>query len=99
MYDNGAELQPVDHPRASPIQCCHEPTQVVSNRVGWYATPYAEEMTMSPNNSQHVEDFPDAPNEPDQSSVSEVVAKSFRPRKRLVEGDRNKGDRNKDGND
>ena len=65
LYENGAELQPVDHPKASPIRVAMNrlrlcPTELAG--VPASTPPSAEE---SPNNSQQVEDFPDPPKEPD----------------------------------
>ena len=90
LYENGAELQLVDHPRASPIRVAMNrlrlcPTELAGMPAS--TPPSAEE---SPNYSQEVEDSSDPPKEPDQSGVSEVWANHLCPRKQPVKGDRSK---------
>ena len=71
------------HVAVNQLRLC--PTELAGVPVS--TPPYAEE---SPNNSQQVEDFPDPLNEPVQGGVSKVWAHRLCPRKRPVDGDRNK---------
>jgi len=101
LYDNGAELQPVDHPRASPIRVAMNRLRLCPTELAGMpevTSPNVEMTTVSPNNGQQAEDFPDQPKEPDRPkepnkdtcSTSGVWANRLRPRKRPVGDNRTK---------
>lgn len=105
LYNNGAELQPVDHPRASPIRVAMNWLQLCPTELAGMpkaTSPNVEVTTVSPNNGQQAENFPDQPKEPDRSkelpkntctctcSTSGVWANHPRPRKRPVGNNKTK---------
>ena len=85
-----AELQPVDHPKGSPIHVAMNRLRSCPTELAGVSASTPTSAEESPNNSQQVEDFPDSPKEPDQDGVSEVWGNCLHRRKRPVKGNRGK---------